>query len=149
MLAGTASHGGCQSSRDADIRLQEEDCGGGDEAETAAEPVRGCTQRPQPLQQEPHRVTGRKPGSRRPQTPPPVLPRNQTARSSPVRQLACSGYSYAPFIAKPKAACELRLSCAVTSSSLGLCGNMTSSIKQRKYITYHYATRGGPSHGHR
>ena len=43
--------------------------------------------------------------------------------------VACSGYSYAPFIAKPKAACALRLGWAATSSSIGLCANMTSSIK--------------------
>jgi len=39
-------------------------------------------------------------------------------------------------IAKPRAA---------TTSNLGLCANMTSSY--RKYITYHYAAREGPSHG--
>jgi len=33
-----------------------------------------------------------------------------------VRPLACHGYFYALFIAKPKAACELRLSCAATST---------------------------------
>ena len=43
--------------------------------------------------------------------------------------VACNWYSYAPFIAKPKAACELRLSWAATSSRLGLCANTTSSIK--------------------
>jgi len=37
---------------------------------------------------------------------------------------------------------------AATSSDLGLLANMASSIN-RKYITYHYAARGGPSHGHR
>ena len=36
---------------------------------------------------------------------------------------------YARFIAKPKDACELRVSRVAKSSSLGLCANMTSSIK--------------------
>jgi len=50
-------------------------------------------------------------------------------KSSPVRPLACNRYYCAPFIAKPKAACELRFSWAATSSNLGLWASMTSSIK--------------------
>jgi len=38
-------------------------------------------------------------------------------------------------------------SLAATSSNLGLWANMTSSIN-RKYTTYHYAARRGPSYGH-
>ena len=41
-------------------------------------------------------------------------------KSNPVRQLACNWYYCAQFIAKPKAACALRFSCAATSSNLGL-----------------------------
>jgi len=40
-------------------------------------------------------------------------------------------------------------SATATSSSLGSCANMTSSIKPEVFVTYHYAARGGPSHGHR
>ena len=68
------------------------------------------------------------------------------AKRSPVRPLACNSYYCAQFIAKPKAACTLRFSWAATSSKFGLRANTTSSIK-RKYITYHYAARGGLSHG--
>ena len=50
-------------------------------------------------------------------------------KSSPVRPLACNWYYCAEFIAKPKAACALRLSWAATSSNLGLRTSMTSSIK--------------------
>jgi len=41
-------------------------------------------------------------------------------KSSPVRPLACSWYYCAQLIAKPKAACALRLSWAATSSNVGL-----------------------------
>ena len=50
-------------------------------------------------------------------------------KSSPVRSLACNWYYCAQFTAKPKAACALRFSWAVTSSNLGLWANMTSSMK--------------------
>ena len=49
--------------------------------------------------------------------------------SSPVRTLACNWYYCAHFIAKPKAACALRFSWVATSSNLGLCASVTSSIK--------------------
>ena len=58
VCVGAPTHGGREGARDADLRLQEEDRRGGDEVETAAEPVRGRAQRPQPVQQEPHRVAG-------------------------------------------------------------------------------------------
>ena len=41
-------------------------------------------------------------------------------KSSSMRPLACKWYHCAQFIAKPKAACALRFSCAATSSNLGL-----------------------------
>ena len=43
---GAPTHGGREGARDADLRLQEEDCRGRDEAEAAAESVRGRAQRP-------------------------------------------------------------------------------------------------------
>jgi len=51
------------------------------------------------------------------------------SKTSPVRPLACKWYYCAQFVAKPKAACALCFSWAATSSNLGLCANMTSSIK--------------------
>jgi len=30
---------------------------------------------------------------------------------------------------------------------ISLCANMTGHPQNRKYVTYHYATREGPSHG--
>ena len=42
---------------------------------------------------------------------------------------ARNGYSYMPFITKPRAACELCLSCVAMLSSLGLCAHITSSTK--------------------
>ena len=41
-------------------------------------------------------------------------------KSSPVRPSACNWYYCAEFIAKPKAASELRFSWAATSNNLGL-----------------------------
>jgi len=56
--------------------------------------------------------------------------------------------NYEKLRAKPKAACEPRcLSQAATSSSLGLCADMTSCMN-RKYVSRHCAARGGPNHGH-
>jgi len=43
----------------------------------------------------------------------------QRPKSSPARPLACNWYYCAQFIAKPKAACELRFSWAAPSSNLG------------------------------
>ena len=40
------------------------------------------------------------------------------------------------------------LQLAATSISLDLRANMTSHMN-RKYVTYHYAARGGPSNGNR
>ena len=51
---GPTAHGGRQSPGDADLRLQEEDCRSGDEAEAAAESLRGRPLRQELVQQEPH-----------------------------------------------------------------------------------------------
>jgi len=71
--------------------------------------------------------------SHRPQTPPLCCHLRSyfmRPKSSPVRPLACNWYHCAHFVAKPKPACALRFSwAAVKSSNLGLCANMTSSIK--------------------
>ena len=68
-----------------------------------------------------------------------------TARSSP----NCPCLQWVFLHAKAKAACEpYCLSLVATSSSFSLCANMTSSINW-KYVTYHCATRGRPSHSHR
>jgi len=56
-------------------------------------------------------------GNHRLQTPPRVATR---PKSSPVRPLAGNWYYCTQFTAKPKAACALRFSWAVTSSNLGL-----------------------------
>jgi len=72
---------------------------------------------------------------------------SKRSKSSPVRPLACNWYYCARFIAKPKAACAPRFSWVATSSNVGLFASM-SHPQNRKYITYHYAARRGPSHGH-
>ena len=61
-----------------------------------------------------------------------------------MRPLACNWYYCAQFVAKPEAAYALRFSWAATSSNLGLWANITSSTN-RKFITYHYAARRGPT----
>jgi len=99
-----------------------------------------------------HRRPDAKQGSHRPQIPPRCCHLEsyfKRPKCSPMRPLAYNLYYCAQFTAKPKAACALRFSWAATSSSLSLCAHMTSSIKPEVlYITYHYAARGGPSHGH-
>ena len=52
--------------------------------------------------------------------------------------------------AKPKAACELHcLGLAATSNSQLAYVQIWRHPQNRKYATYHYAVRAGPSHGHR
>jgi len=63
--------------------------------------------------------------------------RHVTSRSSPERPLSATGIP----TRQAEAACEPHcLSLAATSSSLSLCANTTPSIN-RKYVTYHYATK--------
>jgi len=61
--------------------------------------------------------------------------------SSPVRPLACDRYYCARLIAKPKAACALRISWAATSSNLGLCANMTSRSSSIKSEVHNVSPR--------
>jgi len=56
-------------------------------------------------------------------------PRLWRLKSRPLSPLASNSYSYLPFIANLKAACGLCFSWAATSSCLGSCASMTSSIK--------------------
>lgn len=56
---GSLTYGRCQGSRDADFRLQKEDCWGRYQTEAAAELVWGCTKWQELVQQKPHRVSGR------------------------------------------------------------------------------------------
>ena len=93
-FAGAAVHGGREGTGDADLRLQEEDRRSGDEAEAAAEPVRSGAQRPQSVQQEPHRISGQSflpfllPSV--PSFFPPFLPTLFSNVSAPLMIVSCS-----------------------------------------------------------
>ena len=63
--------------------------------------------------------------------------------------LAHHGYSYAPFIAKSKAACGLCFYQPGGHVELPWLMRMYDVVHKTGYITYRDAARGGPSHGYR